>query len=257
MSQSFDVAINPAINNPAADITKLTNALSTLLSSNSGAARPSYAIPGTVWHKSTANKWYLFDGTVDQEINLLPFSKGVGTSSISTLTIKSGAGQTGAWAREYLNFLDDAELNGYRFANMVDLGGAPLILFSMLAGVLTGVFQASPSGIGYPVGAGATVTQPTSKSTTVTLNKPSGTITMNSASLAAGASVTFTLICSAMVGTDGVVVTVADGFSSNYRVEVAAMSSSGGVAIRVTNLSAGALAEALPINFQTFKGARA
>ena len=44
----------------------------------------------------------------------------------------------------------------------------------------------STSGIGYAAGAGGTVTQATNKSTTVVLNKTTGQITMNAASLAAG-----------------------------------------------------------------------
>lgn len=38
------------------------------LSSHSGAARPSYAVAGTVWHNSTEGRWYLFDGTNDVPI---------------------------------------------------------------------------------------------------------------------------------------------------------------------------------------------
>lgn len=41
-------------------------------------------------------------------------------------------------------------------------------------------------GIGYQAGSGGAVMQATSKGTSVTLNKPSGQITMNNAALAAG-----------------------------------------------------------------------
>lgn len=43
-------------------------------------------------------------------------------------------------------------------------------------------------GIGYQTGSGGTVTQATSKSTAVTLNKLSGRITLNAEALAAGAT---------------------------------------------------------------------
>ena len=53
------------------------------------------------------------------------------------------------------------------------------------------VLVTSPAGLGYGPGAGGTVTQATSKSTAVTLNKPSGQITMHNGSLGAGASAMF------------------------------------------------------------------
>ena len=49
------------------------------------------------------------------------------------------------------------------------------------------------SSLGYGAGAGGTVTQATSKSTAVTLNKPTGKITMNNAALAANTTVQFNL----------------------------------------------------------------
>lgn len=53
------------------------------------------------------------------------------------------------------------------------------------------LLQSGTGGLGYGTGAGGTVTQATSKSTAVTLNKPCGQITMNNAALAAGATVSF------------------------------------------------------------------
>ena len=115
------------------------------------------------------------------------------------------------------------------------------------------VLALSPTGcLGYGVGAGGTVTQSTSKSTAVTLNKPCGQITMNNAAMTAGASVTFNLNNSLLATSDGLVVCPVN--IGNYRVEVAAISS--GVAqIRVTNITAGSLSEALIINFAIIKGA--
>ncbi len=54
MSQSFDVAINPAVNNPAADITKLTNAMLALQSCFSGASAPSSPAPYMLWADTTS-----------------------------------------------------------------------------------------------------------------------------------------------------------------------------------------------------------
>lgn len=110
--------------------------------------------------------------------------------------------------------------------------------------------------LGYGTGSGGTVTQLTSKSTTVTLNKPSGQITMNNAALAAGASAAFTFYNSLFSATD--ILSVSGEFSSGasqYRFE--AISATGNAFIRVTNLTAVTLSDALIINFAIIKGANA
>ena len=110
--------------------------------------------------------------------------------------------------------------------------------------------------IGYGEGAGGTVTQLTSKSTAVTLNKPSGQITMSNAALAAGASVLFNL-SNSLAGfyTDNAKVSVSGGVvnGGNYRVDCAI--GSGFIQIYVTNVSGVALSEAIQINFTLLKGA--
>ena len=66
----------------------------------------------------------------------------------------------------------------------------------------TGALTSSGGGIGYVAGAGGTVTQITSRTTTVVLNKLCGNITMFSAAQAANAIVTFTLTNSFIAATD-------------------------------------------------------
>ena len=107
---------------------------------------------------------------------------------------------------------------------------------------------------GFGAGSGGTVTQATSKSTGVTLNKPSGQITMSNAALAAGASVSFPLTNNKITTSDLLVVNAAT--NANYRVETAAVVA-GGASIRVTNTTAGSLSDALLINFAVIKGATA
>lgn len=108
-------------------------------------------------------------------------------------------------------------------------------------------------GIGYGTGAGGTVTQLTSKSTTVTLNTPTGQITMNSAALAAGTAVYFTFNNSLITSTDTVLLTGVLGAATNYRIECAGVAA--GVAnIRVTNITGGSLSDAIIINFSIIKG---
>lgn len=118
------------------------------------------------------------------------------------------------------------------------------------------VLVKSAAGIGYGTGAGGTVTQVTSKSTGVTLHKPCGTITTTADALAAGASVTFIVTNSLVAATDVVIINLVGGVgaSANYRVENE-NTNAGLFRVRVTNLSAGSLSEALVINFVVIKGA--
>jgi hypothetical protein len=69
----------------------------------------------------------------------------------------------------------------------------------------------SAGELGYTAAAQGTVTQATSKSTAVTLNKSAGQITMNNASLAAQTNVAFVLNNSTISTKDVVVVNVAGG----------------------------------------------
>ena len=109
------------------------------------------------------------------------------------------------------------------------------------------------NGLGYGTGAGGTVTQATSKSTGVTLNKVCGQITMNGAALAAGASVSFTLTNSTIAATDTVNLNIGSAASADsYNVMVTAVAA-GSCRIQVQNFSAGSLSEALVLNFAVIK----
>ena len=116
------------------------------------------------------------------------------------------------------------------------------------------VLTNSPLGMGYTTGAGGTVTQLTSKSTNVTLNKPAGQITMNNAALAAGASVTFTCTNSTVTNSDVVVANVSSsGLLPSYTVR--ARTDSGTIGFLLKNETAGSLSDAVVINFAIIKGA--
>lgn len=119
------------------------------------------------------------------------------------------------------------------------------------------VLVTGSGGLGYGTGSGGTVTQLTSKSTAVTLNKPCGQITMNSSSLAAGSSASFILYNSLVSSTDNCIVTIAGGPSgySNYRVQSTAIS--GGYVITITNTTGVALLEVVVLSFAVIKGATA
>jgi len=125
-----------------------------------------------------------------------------------------------------------------------------------------GTWEALYSGygtapIGYASGAGGAAVQATSKSTGVTLNKLSGKITMNAASLAAGTAVGFVLTNSQIAASDVVVVSIASGATADsYTVGVDAVGA-GSCRISLRNLSGGALAEAVVLNFAVIKAVNA
>ena len=118
----------------------------------------------------------------------------------------------------------------------------------------SGVIVPTPVGLGYGTGSGGTVTQATSKSTAVTLNKPTGQITMNNAALLSATSVEFTVNNSLLSSKDCINLSGIWGFSDNYRIELKGVFG-GGFAVRVTNITAGSLSEALVLNFALIKGA--
>ena len=115
------------------------------------------------------------------------------------------------------------------------------------------VLVTGSGGLGYGVGSGGTVTQATSKSTGVTLNKPAGRITMNGAALSAGASVSFVLNSTLISAGDVVTVNVASATVS-YKIEINYVVA-GGVSIKLTNTTGVSLSEAVLINFAVIKGA--
>ncbi len=114
------------------------------------------------------------------------------------------------------------------------------------------VLVTSSAALGYGTGSGGFVIQATSKVTSVTLNKPSGAIQMNNATLAAGASANFQLINSFITTNDCVLTIVIN--NGNY-TSTAYTNSVGFCFIRVTNITGSDLAENVAIQFVVIKGA--
>ena len=111
-------------------------------------------------------------------------------------------------------------------------------------------------GIGYATGAGGTVAQATSKSTGVTLSKFSGAITMDAASLAAATIVSFVLTNTNIAATDVLVLNhISGGTVGSYTLN--AQAAAGSATINVRNNTAGALAEAIVIQFALIKAVNA
>jgi hypothetical protein len=115
----------------------------------------------------------------------------------------------------------------------------------------------STGKLGYGTGAGGAVTQSTSKSTSVTLNKGAGQITMNAAALAANTIVTFTLTNSVITAMDTVIIhRSSGGTAAAYNVWVDSVAA-GSAVIAVQNITAGSLSEAVVLNFAVIAGANA
>jgi hypothetical protein len=115
--------------------------------------------------------------------------------------------------------------------------------------IIGSTFVLSGGELGYTAEASGTVTQLTSKSTGVTLNKSAGQITMNNAELANATNVTFTLTNSSISAKDVVVLSVSSNATAGaYNCWISGKSN-GSCTITLRNLSGGALSEAVVINF--------
>ena len=137
--------------------------------------------------------------------------------------------------------------------------------FVVIADAVEGTFYVAPKffengyvngtgKIGYLTGAGGTVTQATDKSTGVTLNKTTGQITMNGASLAANTTVSFVLTNSKIEAGDVLILNHISGGTTFGSYLLNARSSAGSATINVRNIQgSGSLSEAIVIAFAVIK----
>lgn len=109
--------------------------------------------------------------------------------------------------------------------------------------------------LGYNATAAGTVTQATSKTTGVTLDKSIGRITMNNALLAGGATALFTLTNSQISANDVVIVTVSGGGTAGAYWPFVSSLAAGSAVIGLYNNTVGNLSEAVIINFAVIHGA--
>ena len=119
---------------------------------------------------------------------------------------------------------------------------------------VTGTSVFATELLGYTTAAQGTVTQATDKSTGVTLNRSMGRITMNAASLAASTAVTFTLTNSLIGANDVLVLHVSSGATAGAYIAYVTSLAAGSCVIALRNLTAGALAEAVVLNFSIIHG---
>jgi hypothetical protein len=130
------------------------------------------------------------------------------------------------------------------------------ILKTSAGAVIQDIDPIDSGTFGYIAGDGGSVTQLTSKSTSVILNKVCGQITTHNQSLASNAVAAFTVTDNKIGANDTVNATLRGGYANagtyNYQVEAL---QAGSFAIWIKNISGGALAEALSFNFTVTKGA--
>lgn len=132
--------------------------------------------------------------------------------------------------------------------NAVDTG-----LARTSAGVLTLI---NGNGFGYGAGTGGTVTQATSLNTGVTLNKPTGQITLFTTSTSSGSLFAFTVTNSCVAATDTVVISGSSATATNMDGFLCSVTSVNAGSFRVSIYTPLAVASATRmLNFAVIKGA--
>jgi hypothetical protein len=114
------------------------------------------------------------------------------------------------------------------------------------------------SKFGYGTGTGGAVTQLTSKSTGVTLDKLSGQITMHNAQLNRNTGVSFVLTNSFIAATDVVIVNIVSGATNSVYTATIDAVAAGSCRIHLHNHTTGTdYSEAVVLNFVVIKGVSA
>lgn len=152
----------------------------------------------------------------------------------------------GATADSYETTLTAADPTQDRTITLPDATGTVALLADATSGAL-----------GYVTGKGGAVTQATSKSTGVTLNKACGTITLNNSALADDTVASFTLTNSVIAATDVVLASIKSGATAGAYTVVVDEVSAGSCRFSLKNVSGASLSEALLVNFIVIKSVAA
>lgn len=214
------------------------------------------AVPASVYH--SGEFWILLTNIASVAAN----TPGVSASwAIAGNVRKTGDTMTGPLAQA----AGSAALPSYTFSGDTNTGmwspGADILAWSTAGAeriridTSGNVLVTGSGGLGYGAGSGGTVTQGSSvgKGTTVTLNKPSGKITMDGATLAAGGVVTFLFNNSLLTQNDQLLFSLDSSGATAGAYLISATIGGGGANVSVRNLSGVALSEAIVINFAVIK----
>ena len=166
------------------------------------------------------------------------------TAYTLTLPVAVSLGTTGiqGWSSNVITF---GAAGTYEFGFVTSDGGTTITIFD-----LNRPLNVFTNKLGYGTGGGSTVTQSTSRTTGVTINKPSGAITLVSA---AGTSsyTTFTVTNNTVAATDVVIVNQKSG-TDKYETFVSAVAA-GSFNITFSDVS-GTTTEQPVFNFAVIKG---
>ncbi len=206
--------------------------------------------------------------STDVNGNIVLAPNGTGTVNIDKANITGGA-ITGAVSFAGGSFTGITLISATTVTGTTTTNGGNLRLTSntLSSTDTNGNITISPNGTGEiimtkPMGyggasTGGTVTQDTSKSTGVTLNKLCGQITMHNAALSQDTSVSFVLTNSYIDTTDVLIVNIASGGTAGAYATQVELINSGSCRISLFNHSSGSLSEALVLNFAVIKAVNA
>jgi hypothetical protein len=237
----------------------------------------------------TAKSWLIWDNT-DNRIEWEPYAITFVNKTGDTMTgplILSGNPTTalGAATKQYVDSADALKVSkaGDTMTGLLVLSADPsaalgaatkqyadlkvakagdtmtgaLVVNSTIASNSTILANGNSSKIGYNTGAGGSITQGAgSKANSVTLNRPTGIIIVDDATLNANTAVTFNLSNTVIEATDIVVVShISGGTLGSYNFAVAPAAGNANITIR--NITAGNLSEALTLRFIVLKSVNA
>lgn len=112
----------------------------------------------------------------------------------------------------------------------------------------------SSGTVGYSAGAGGSVSQSGNKSSGVTLNKPSGEITMQNTNLSADTTVSFTLTNNTIGACDLLLLNIVGGVTTPAAYNLDANCTTGSAVISVRNITGGTLGEAIVLRYAVIRG---
>lgn len=131
----------------------------------------------------------------------------------------------------------------------------PTVLSATGNVVSTGnIYSAGSGTVGYNTGAGGTVSQSGNKAGGVTLNKPSGEITMQNTALGSDTSVSFTFTNSTIGARDLLLLNIVGGVTTPGTYNLDANCTTGSAVITVRNITAGSLSEAIVLRYAVIRG---
>lgn len=249
MSQVIDRTVGA--NHSGFDMrTELNNIIAALESDNSGSSEPSNPVAGMKWmDTSDATYYYYKERNHDNTAWVTLFRYTVATKIMEV--VSNGV------------VLQDSALvhatGDETIAGIKTFSSSPIVPVPTLANQVISmgnIIEKTGVKIGYGNGSGGTVTQLTSKSTAVTLNKPTGQIIMNNSDLAGafGSNATFRLNNNLISPGDLLFTSVIGGSSTTNRYYTNSYCQTSTADITVRQDTGATLSEAVVVAYVLIKG---